>query len=424
MVARVMEGERLRYRSINSCIATGILLDGCHIITVEGLRESGELCEVQASMVRNFGSQCGFCTPGFVMSLMNMFEHKSQMTEQNVKNYLTGNLCRCTGYAPILKAALDVDVHRHRRLAERFPMEELTRELREEIRRPVLVEWAGREFYAPVSLEQAAEYKARHSCVRIFSGATDLGVQVNKGKDHGERLMSLHLIEELYGTRAENSRMRIGARVTLDRLQSEMQERVPVFANFLNIFASPQIKSAATLVGNLANGSPIADTIPFLLTMDAEMEMASKRGVRVVEVSRFFKGYKDLDLAGDEFISFISFALPSIETSKMALYKVSQRRDLDISCVNSGFYIQLEPGERRIGKARVAFGGVGPTPIRVPRAEDWLQGKTPDAATLGKARELIGESIAPVSDVRGSEEFRRLMCQRLFDRFTAEHLTA
>lgn len=425
MQARVAEvaGVEAAYRSLNSCISAALLLDGCQIVTVEGLNDNGELCEVQESMVRNFGSQCGFCTPGFVMSLAHMYECKSgeghKVSEQNAKNYLTGNLCRCTGYQPILKAALDVDVKKHRRLSERYPLSGFKGEFSQASGTPILVKWEENEFFAPVTLRQAVEYKAENPGARIFSGATDLGVQINKGRFSGTRRMSLHLLPELYRCEEKNGEVTVGARATLDRLQKLMEEKAPKFGEFLNIFASPQIKNAATLVGNLANGSPIADTTPFLLTADAQVDLFGVNGSRAVALRDFILDYKKMDLREDELITAIRFRLPAAG-ERQGLYKVSQRRDLDISCVNSSFSFQIERG--KIQTAKIAYGGVGPTAMRLTHVEKFLAGRALSSDTVERAKELIAESIKPLSDVRGSSEFRTRVSQNLFEKFWQEGL--
>jgi xanthine dehydrogenase small subunit len=414
------QSDSKKFQSLNSCIATTFLLDGAHLITVEDIQQKDDLSEIQESMVRNFGGQCGFCTPGFVMSITNMYEQKSAPTEQNVKNYLTGNLCRCTGYTPIIQAALDVDVKKIKPLDEKHDFQKLATEIAPDLVKPIKIVFENKEFFAPTTLKEAAEYKNQNPTVRIFSGATDLGVQINKGKNPGQKMMSLHLINDLYELKIEDEWIKVGARVNLDRLQKFVEKLAPEFAQFLNIFASPQIKNTATLVGNLANGSPIADTTPYLLTADAQVNLLSVDGPRTLALNDFIKGYKSFDMKENEFITGTQFKAFKANTQKIGIYKISQRRDLDISAVNSSFVLELE--NKKIISARLAFGGVGPKAIRLSMLEKSLIGKSVNPSLIEETRKLIADNITPIADVRGSAEFRKLMAQDLFSKFAQEHL--
>jgi xanthine dehydrogenase small subunit len=283
---------------------------------------------------------------------------------------------------------------------------------------PILIEWNGLEFYAPATLSQAAEYKAKHPEARIFSGATDIGVQINKGKKAGTRLMSLHLIPELYDLKSDKEWVSVGARVTLDELQVFLEDKAPEFSEFLNIFASPQIKNAATLIGNVANGSPIGDTTPYLMTADAEVNLFGPKGERTLPLTDFITGYKTFNMEPSEFITSIRFKLLE-EDSKAGLYKVSQRRDLDISCVNGSFIFVVD--DNKIQSAKIAVGGVGPKTLRLHEAEKAAEGKVLDAETVRNIKSLMESGISPISDARGTAEFRTQITKDLFDKYVQEH---
>lgn len=407
------------FSSLNSCISASLLLDGCHIVTVEGLCSKESLSEVQSSMVRNFGGQCGFCTPGFVMSLSNLYEQKKEPTEQNIKNYLTGNLCRCTGYQPIIRAAQDVDVKKVKPISALFNFQSLEKVMSDDLKESILITWDEKEFFAPSTLEEAVSYRMKHPECRIFSGATDLGVQINKGKNVGKHLMSLHLIKELNQIVKKEGLILVGARVNLNELQNFIADEEPEFSEFLNIFASPQIKNAATLIGNVANGSPIADTTPFLLAADAEVVVFGKNGQRKVDLNQFILGYKKFDLHPDELITHIQFKSSKTKSEKTGLYKISKRRDLDISCVNSCFRFQLENG--KILKARIVYGGVGPRTLRLSEIEDSIVNKQLNRDLVNQTKKMIANKITPISDARGSQEFRAKVSQDLFESFIMEH---
>jgi xanthine dehydrogenase small subunit len=406
--------KHARYVGVNSCIATTFLLDGASLVTVEGLKEkNGTPCEVQNSMVRNFGGQCGFCTPGFVMAITDLYESKDNPGEKTVKNYLTGNLCRCTGYEPIVKAALDVDVRKHKRVRERYPA----------VNRPpddeaVLIESDGKVFFAPLEVIEACRFKAENPGTMIFSGATDLGVRFNKGHIRPSRFLSLNLIPELQEASFDGDEFKIGARVVLADFLRLVEKEIPQVARFLNIFASPQIKNSATLIGNLANASPIADTTPVLMALDAQLDLAGATGTRTVALKDFYLGYKKLDLQADELITHVRFKRPQPGTV-LGNYKISQRRDLDISCVNASFCFEMH-GETVVA-ARISLGGVAPTTVRLLALEKTLTGRIPSRELLTDGKKAIAQMIQPISDARGTARFRTLMAQNLFEKYLTEN---
>jgi xanthine dehydrogenase small subunit len=401
------------YESHNSCIAQCFGLDGANVVTVEGLAKGNELSEVQSSMVRNFGGQCGFCTPGFVMAITCLHEMKANPTAQQAKNFLTGNLCRCTGYSPIIMAALDVDATKHVRVRDRCPAQTL------DTSEAVLAVHENNEFYAPLTMKDACAYKLKNPDVIIFSGATDLGVQINKGHLVPRRLMSLHLIKDLFKNEISGGKVYVGARVTLSELQNLVKDQVPSVNQFLNIFASPQIKNAATLVGNLANASPIADMTPSLMSLDAEVILAGVNGERVVALHEFYTGYKKLNLNPGEIISAVRFSVPGPK-NKIENYKISQRRDLDISTVNASFNFELNDG--KIVSARLALGGVAATTVRLTDVESKLAGTNLKDLNLAEVKKQISDSITPLSDHRGTAEYRRLLAVNLFEKYYNEAL--
>lgn len=419
MVAKWQPDAPPHYQAINSCIAMTFAMDGASLVTVEGLAGEKGLCEVQSSMVRNFGGQCGFCTPGFVMAIANMYEQNSEPTLQNAKNYLTGNLCRCTGYTPILKAALDVDVNRHVLVRDQFPPERFSEDLRSGVR----IVAGDAEYFAPATIQEACRYKAENSDAVLFSGSTDLGVQFNKGHLTPRRILSLHLVPELYvrsisGQGAERL-AHVGARVTLAEFQQLIAKEIPSLDRFLNIFASAQIKNAATLVGNLANASPIADMTPVLMALDAEVHIQGRGGLRVTKLQNFYLGYKKIDLGPGEIITKISFKIPE-NNQTLENYKVSQRRDLDISTVNASFNFRMNGN--KVASAKIALGGVGATTLRMNQIEKAIEGTELNEAKIEEIKQLIVAGIKPLSDLRGSSAYRSLLAANLFERFAREQL--
>lgn len=409
LVARVPDSE---FVPVNACITIPALLDGSRLVTVEGLEDQYGLHPVQDAMVAHHGSQCGFCTPGFVCAMAGLFERETEVTEKRARNALTGNLCRCTGYEPILRAAAAVNRDLTGALKKRYlGSPEAAAELARAAQEDLLLEDGGRVFYAPTELKRLTRYKKENPQARVISAATDLGVLVNKGKTSYQGLCSLYRVPETSRVQDGAGTLTVGASVTLSELKRAVKPHFPEFHDLLNVFASPQIKNAATLPGNVANASPIADTIPFLFVMNAELEIRGPSGKRRVNINDFYRGYKNMDLAPEEVIAAVR--IPKLKRGEtLRLHKVSRRKDLDISCVTAGYLFKMRGNT--VSEARVAYGGVGPTVVRLPKTEEFLRGKTWDLNVLEEAGNTARSEVAPISDVRGSRDYRLLLVKNLF----------
>ena len=413
--------QKLSYTSFNSCIMPVFLLDCCSIITVEGLtpedsRTTGELDPVQEAFVQNNASQCGFCTPGFIMVTAGMMEKKDSPSKKDVQNYLTGNLCRCTGYDAIIQAGCSIENSQREKLQDRYYNIEATQELIEHLNIPVKMELNGASYYAPVDINEAVSIR-KETGAALIAGATDLGVQINKGRLRTRDFLDLRLIEQSKLLARTEQGVIIGANVSWEDSRRFMKKSHPEFAEFLHIFASPQIKNVGTLVGNVANASPIGDSIPYLMTAEAKIHLVGPEGNRVVPITSFYKGYKNLDLKEGEIITSISIPKP-LKSEHIKLYKISARRDLDIACVGMSCTMQLDDG--MISNFRIAFGGVGPVVKRISSVEQFLNGKRLTAENIKAAVKLIPSEITPISDVRGSKTFRIKAAQNLLRKFFFE----
>ncbi|MBX7219130.1 MAG: FAD binding domain-containing protein [Blastocatellia bacterium] len=412
-----VEAGALAYRAVNSCIQSLYQLDCTHVITVEGVKLNGTLCAVQEAMTANHAAQCGYCTPGFVVSMCGLFDAQTSVTEQDIKDALTGNLCRCTGYEPIIKSGLAVETDRVVKFSQMYPQAEMLESFRKLADQPIYIQAGNQTFGSPTETAGAIKFKAGHEKTVVVQGATDVGVWCNKRNFVPPAVLSLSKIEELKDLTIAGDVVRVGARVTLSELEAFIKDVVPEFYAILNIFGAPQIKNAGTLAGNIANGSPIADTLPFLFVMEAELELAGGQGSRRVGIREFYKGYKTFDLAADEIIVRVHIPLPQPgETLK--LYKVSKRKDLDISTFTAAIRLTVEQG--MVGNVRIAYGGVGPVVLRLPRTEAFLSGKTHTLETYEAAGLLAREEITPISDVRGSSEFRFQLAENILQKFFYE----
>ncbi len=414
------------YKSINSCIVLMHSLDCSQVISIEGLNAiyQDKLHPIQSSMIDCHGTQCGFCTPGFVMSIAAMLEEQTELTEKNARNHLTGNLCRCTGYQQIINSVTTTDTNKYATVKKHYHSSNIHSELLAAAMHPVSLSYKENSFNAVINMESAIE-QLNTQPQQLFSAATDLGVQINKGHIEQQNALSLHLIAELYEFKLTPEYSSVGARITLSDLRSHIKDKHPEFCDFLNIFASPQIKNNATLVGNIANGSPIADTLPFLMAMDASLVIHGPYGVRKCNINNFYLGYKQLDLASAELISHVEIPHKAADT-QLKLYKVSQRRDLDISCVSAAFKMQFDKNDMLIDAA-IALGGVAATAVRLTAVEKQLTGLSRQeiySPTLSnKIATLISDSLRPLTDVRGSEKFRKVLVANLYRKFIDETST-
>lgn len=405
---------------INSCIYRVAQVDGSALVSVEGLAKEGELAPAQRELMNAHGSQCGFCTPGFVMALAGLAEERIHakrwggISSKEAQNALTGNLCRCTGYEPILEAARNLKLEPHDSLGARYASPKIKAELKALRRQPLVLKSEEFHFFAPTRLKEVTPFLKKGG--RILAAGTDLGVFANKGRLESTPYLSLHLMEELHQVTLTKTKVRVGAAVTLTTLREQIKKSIPEVARFLDRFASPQIKNVATLAGNVANASPIADCPPFLLALNGQVHMMGPRGKRVLGLEDFFKGYRQTALKSGEFIVAIEFDIPGAD-EQFNLYKISQRVDLDIATVNAAFRLRRQ-GEKVID-LHVAYGGIAATPLRLRKTESLLRGKVWDAELLDRAVAGLHQEITPISDLRGSAAFRRVVSENLLRRFFA-----
>jgi len=436
-------GEKLDYVPVNSCIQYLYQLDCSHLITVEGLKIEGQLNPVQQSMVDHNGAQCGYCTPGFVIAMCGLandlkcsssngasdcqklgrekFASGQKLTEELVKDSLTGNLCRCTGYEAIINAGMAIDIERFKPLASLYNEAEIVANLKAHATQELLLEVDGCKAFNPTSLASANRFLADNEKVVIVSGGTDVSVNMNKRGLAPKAIMStsaLPGLDDLSLVETPEGRvMSIGARVTLRQLERAIKDLVPEFYDILWVYGSPQIRHAGTLAGNIANGSPIADSPPFLFVMDAEVEVTGLDGVRRIAMADFYTGYKTLSLKKDELITRIFLPLPKAEEI-LRLYKVSRRQHLDISAFTAAIRITVK--DNKIAAARVIFGGVGPVVKSVPEVEKVLLGKPHELATYEAAGKVAREAIAPITDVRASRDYRLALAENIMTKFFYE----
>ena len=415
------DGSRLVYRPVDSCIQFMFQLDGTHIVTVEGLGDETAPSAVQQAMIACHGSQCGFCTPGFVVAMAGLLEEHDALDEAELRYGLTGNLCRCTGYTPIIDAGMKTNTAAHERIETRYPGREMLAEFFSRRGEPIDVqaEWAGEphRFASPHDLQTALQFLQENPHATIIAGATDVGVRINKSLTVPQIILDLNRVAELESIAMEDGEMVFGARATWTAVEHLCRDLVPEFHKTLVLFGAPQIRHVGTIGGNIANASPIADSLPFLYVMEAVLELRSTAGVRHVNINDFYKGYKQLDLRPGELIARIRVPLPRSD-ELLRLYKVSRRRDLDIASFTAAIRLRLE-GDT-IDEAAIAFGAVGPTMIRARQTEAFLRGRLFDETTLRMAGDVAVQEITPISDVRGAADYRYQLTRNILLKFYHE----
>jgi xanthine dehydrogenase small subunit len=376
------------YQSVNSCLVPLPAAAGQEIYSVEALAESGQLADVQRAMAERGGSQCGYCTPGFVVSMF-----AAQFDTPDSES-LGGNLCRCTGYRPIRDALQSLgppaDTPLRRRLES--PAPEIA---------PVDYETSKGRFSRPCSLDACLQLAAENPAAQFVAGNTDLGVLTNLRHQRFPHLISLEGIRELREFIDGPEALEIGASLTLTEIGERWTTAPAVFREWLRLFASPLIRNRATLGGNLATASPIGDAAPLLLSLDAELRLASLSGERTIPLHSFFHAYRETALKRGEIIR--SIRIPKPLPVHARFYKVAKRRVDDISTVAAAF-------STHAGSTRLAFGGVGPTPVRAFEAE----------SDISHAKEILARTLHPMSDHRGSAAYRLAMAQSLFDKYVAD----
>jgi xanthine dehydrogenase small subunit len=344
------------------------------------------------------------------MTLASLAESGTTADDEAVRQGLSGNICRCTGYLPLIEAGRTICAAGRRPASQRYTDPAIAADLAHAIREPLRITTDRAEFVVPTTLHVACEYKTNYPDARIAAGGTELGVWRNKRGEEPGRWLSLQRINELNGVVVADGRARFAANATWAEVESFARDHLPVYGPIVRRFASPQIRAVATLAGNVANGSPIADSLGLLAACEAEVELVSIRGRRVVPITGFYHGYKRNDLAADEMIAAVVLPLPG-PREHLHVTKVSKRLDMDIASFGSG--IRLRLADDTIEQAWIAYTGVAPTVVRLPQTEAFLAGQPFTETTFAEAGRLARSEIDPITDVRGSRDFRLLLAENV-----------
>jgi xanthine dehydrogenase small subunit len=396
------EGDALSYRTVNACLTFMPAVHGKQLITVEDLKHRGELHHVQQAMVDNHASQCGFCTPGFVMSLFALEKQQQAFSVTQTRHALSGNLCRCTGYRPIMDAA--------KAICDAPQSDQFDADARLTLDKLRTISATAE----PVSIDELAGRYLAEPDSRLVAGGTDLALEVTQRYQRLPKLISLSHIPELKMITLTGQAIHIGAAAPLSGCMPVLHDEFPEFGELLERFASQQIRNQGTFGGNIANGSPIGDGGPVLLALDASLLLRRGAEQRELPLDQFFLGYRKTALQPGEFIEQIRIPRNTSASRQLRIYKVSKRLEDDISAVCAALHIEVKNGV--VIHARIAFGGMAEVAKRAISCEAQLLGQPWQTATVERACQALGLDFTPISDFRATREYRMQVAKNLLRR--------
>ena len=408
----------MAYKAVNACVLFVPALDGRQLITVEHLRgPGGALHPVQQAMVDCHGSQCGFCTPGFVMSLFALYHAHRALDRTEIDLALAGNLCRCTGYRPIVAAAAQSCAGP---VADGFAAAKArTLQQLAALRAPgmLALEFDGRRFFAPNSVAALADLLAAHPDAVILAGGTDVGLWVTKQHRSLDVVISLEAVAGLADVTQTATYIQIGAGASYEAAHDVLATAYPDLGMLIRRIGARQVRNRGTIGGNVANGSPIGDTMPALIALGASVVLRRGGEQRCLALEDFYLGYRRTALQPGEFVERIDVPLPK-PAMRFAAYKISKRPEQDISAVCAAFRLELEGG--RVRGMRIGLGGVAATPFRAVGVENILQGQAWTEAAIRAAMAELDRAIAPISDMRSTAAYRSAVARNLLYKFFLE----
>lgn len=416
VLGQALEG-RLQYRAVNACIRLAHSIDGMALWTAQDLvAADGSLHPVQEAMVQSHGSQCGFCTPGFVMSLFDLYQNEvcqgQAVTRATAQQALAGNLCRCTGYRPILQAAQTMAELPTVRVDEALVLRKL-----KHIQDTHQGLEADSSYLAPRTLAQLLSQRRRYPKAQIVAGCTDVGLWVTKLHMEFAQVLDVTRVQELRRVEVYPHHVAIGAAVPLAEAFDALVRERPQLRVFASRFAGPSVRNSGTLGGNVANGSPIGDSMPLLIALGANVVLMSERGHREMALEQLYTGYRKNVMAEDEVLAWIKVPRPTAgELSR--IYKISKRFEDDISAVCLGLNLTIEDGVVR--QASIGVGGVAATPVRALRTQAVLGGQPWSQDTVRRAIDSLRGEFTPITDMRASASYRTEVLGSLLQRFWLE----
>ncbi|ERH47202.1 molybdopterin dehydrogenase [Ectopseudomonas chengduensis] len=417
VVVGELDGDRVRYRTLNSCLTFVSSLHGKQLITVEDLKHQGKLHSVQQAMVDCHGSQCGFCTPGFIMSLFALQKNSSGYDKGATMEALAGNLCRCTGYRPIIDAAEQACCQKQPDQFDAFESNTVAQLQAIAPRETAELNSGDKRCLVPLTVADLADLYAANPEARLLAGGTDLALEVTQFHRELPVMIYVGHIEDMKRIEVTDSAIEIGAAAALSDCYEALSREYPDFGELLHRFASLQIRNQGTLGGNIGNASPIGDAPPLLIALGAQIALRQGNTRRILPLQDYFLDYKVTARQEAEFIEKI--IVPRAQANQaFRAYKVSKRLDDDISAVCAAFNLTIVDGVVR--DARIAFGGMAAIPKRASACEAALVGSAWYPGVIERACDALGEDFTPLSDFRASKEYRLLTAQNLLRKFFLE----
>jgi len=408
IVVGELKKNNIIYKAINSCIAFTPSLEGKQLLVIEDLMlKSGSLHPVQSAMVNYHGSQCGFCTPGFVMSLFSMYKNNNSYDKKTIEESISGNLCRCTGYRPIIDAAKSLNNSK----SDQFERDKKkTIALLKKIRpKNIFINNQNKKYFAPRTVNELKKIIKKYPNLDFFSGGTDMSLIVTKQKKNLDNIIYLNSIDELNYIKENYKYIEVGATTSLRQFELFIKKYYSDFNIILKRYGSVQIRNVATMAGNIATASPIGDSLPLLLSLDASIVIESFNKKTILPLKDFFTGYRKTKLKRGHFIS--SIRIPIFKKNIFKAYKISKRIDDDISSVCASF--NLEIVNKKIKSIKIAYGGMAAIPKRAIYCEKMLLDSHFSEDIILKAQKSLEKDFQPINDMRASKDYRMEIAKNL-----------
>ena len=411
-----LKNNEIIYKTINSCITFLPTLQGKQLIIVENLiSANGSLHPVQQAMINFHGSQCGFCTPGFVMSLFSMFKNYTKYKDNIIKDSIAGNLCRCTGYQPIIKAARSL---KNKNKIDYFAKnKKKTIHLLKKINnKSIEIYHKGKKYFAPRYVQELKKILKNNTNSILLSGGTDLSLTVTKERKDINSIIYMNSISELNYIKNNNKYIEVGASTPLIEFENYIRKYYPDFTQILKRYGSVQIRNVATIAGNVATASPIGDSLPLLLSLNAQIVLQEFKKRKILFLDNFFISYRKTKMKKGQFIH--SIKIPLFQKNTFKAYKVSKRFDDDISSVCAAF--NLEIFKNKVKNVRIAYGGMAAIPKRAFFCEKVLSNSVITSEIIKKARHALERDFKPISDMRASGIYRMEVAKNLLEKCFTE----
>ena len=407
-----LKNNNINYKAINSCITFLPTLAGKQLILIEDLvSEKNLLHPVQEAMVKYHGSQCGFCTPGFIMSLFSMFKNYSRLKDEVIKDSIAGNLCRCTGYKPIIKAAKSLN--NKNKIDSFHKNKKKTISLLKKIgNESIAIYKKDKKYFAPRYVSELKKILKKNINSQLLSGGTDLSLIVTKGRKDINSTIYMNSIRELNYIKKNKEYIEVGATTSLADFEIYIKKYYPDFNKILKRYGSIQIRNVATVAGNIATASPIGDNLPLLLALDSKVVLQGIKKGKVVPINDFFIGYRKTKLKAGQFIH--SIRIPVVDKNIFKAYKISKRFDDDISSVCAAFNLTIE--NKKIKNIKIAYGGMAELPKRAINCEKSLLNSSINQEIINKAKNALEKDFSPISDMRASGKYRKIIAKNLLEK--------